>query len=49
VPTPHLNGGYTIFGEVVGGQNVVKKIENVKTGRGDRPMFEQKIIKAYVQ
>ena len=49
VPTPHLNGGYTIFGEVVKGQKVVKKIENVTTSAGDRPMFDQKIIRAYIK
>jgi len=49
VPTPHLNGGYTIFGEVISGQDVVRKIENAKTSRGDRPIKEQKIIKAYIK
>jgi len=49
VPTPHLNGGYTIFGEVVGGKEVVRKIENVSTGRGNRPLFDQVIQKAYVK
>jgi len=49
VPTPHLNGGYTIFGEVINGQEAVKKIENVTTARGDRPMFDQKIKKAYIK
>jgi len=49
VPTPHLNGGYTIFGEVISGQDVVRKIENTKTGRNDRPLSEQKIIKAYIK
>jgi len=48
-PTPWLNGGYTIFGEVVKGQDVVKKIENTPTARGDRPVQEQKILKAYVK
>ena len=49
VPTPHLNGGYTIFGEVVSGQKVVRKIENVSTGRADRPLFDQVIKKAYIK
>jgi len=47
--TPWLNGGYTIFGEVVSGQDAVSKIENTKTARGDRPVVEQKIIKAYIK
>ncbi|NKQ40338.1 MAG: peptidylprolyl isomerase [Sulfurovum sp.] len=47
--TPHLNGGYTIFGEVTKGQDVVRKIENTKTARGDRPVSKQKIIKAYIK
>jgi len=46
--TPFLNGGYTIFGEVVSGQKVVRKIENTKTGRADRPVVEQKMIKVFV-
>jgi len=50
VPTPHLNGGYTIFGEVVSGQDTVQKIENVDVSRGaNRPLFDQKIIKAYIK
>ena len=48
-PTPWLNGGYTIFGEVIEGQDVVKKIENTPTGRADRPLKEQKILKAVVK
>jgi peptidylprolyl isomerase len=50
VPTPHLNGGYTIFGEVIAGQEVVKKLENVDVSRArNRPLFDQKIIKAYIK
>jgi len=48
-PTPWLNGGYTIFGEVIQGQDVVKKIENTPTGRADRPLHDQKILKAVVR
>jgi len=48
-PTPWLNGGYTIFGKVISGQDVVKKIENVSTGAGDRPLFKQVIKKAYIK
>ena len=47
--TPWLNGGYTIFGEVVSGQDVVQKIENSKTAVADRPVSEQKMIKVYVK
>jgi peptidylprolyl isomerase len=49
VPASHLNGGYTIFGEVIKGQKTVKKMENVTTARGDRPMFDQVIKKAYIK
>ncbi len=48
-PAPWLNGGYTIFGKVIKGQNVVQKIDNVTTGPGDRPMFDQTIKKAYLK
>lgn len=49
VPTPHLNMRHTIFGEVTAGYDVVKKIEAVQTGLGDRPVEPVKILKAYVK
>jgi len=48
VPTPWLNGRHTIFGEVVDGFDVVKKIESVKTGRFNKPLKKIYIIKALV-
>lgn len=49
--TPWLNGGYTIFGYVKDKKSyeVVKKLENVKTGYGDKPTQKQTIIKAYIK
>ena len=49
-PTPHLNGKHTIFGEVVSGQDVVRKMENVSVAPGsNKPLFDQKIKKAYIK
>ena len=48
-PAPHLNGGYTIFGKVIKGEDTVRKIENVTTGAMDRPLFDMKIKKAYLK
>ena len=36
--TPHLDGQYTVFGEVEEGLDVVEMIQNSATGRGDRPV-----------
>jgi peptidyl-prolyl cis-trans isomerase B (cyclophilin B) len=36
--TPHLDGQYTVFGEVEDGLDVVEMIQNSPTGRADRPV-----------
>ena len=48
-PAPWLNMSHTIFGEVVEGYDVVERIEDCQTEGQDRPVPEQKIIKAYLQ
>ena len=45
---PHLDGSYTIFGEVVQGLEVVDKIASIKTSGkegGDRPLEDIHIVK----
>ena len=45
---PHLDGDYTVYGEVVEGMNVVDKIAAAQRDRFDRPLQDIKIISAKV-
>ncbi|MBS1494192.1 MAG: peptidylprolyl isomerase [Bacteroidetes bacterium] len=47
-PQGRLDGGYSIFGEVIEGMDVVSAIGKVKTGLNDRPVEDVKIIKATI-
>ena len=46
--TPHLDGDYTVFGEVIEGLDIVEKISKTKTGQNDRPIEDIKVIKAEI-
>jgi peptidylprolyl isomerase len=43
--TPHLDGDYTVFGEVVEGMDVVDEIQQVATNPSDRPVDDVVIKK----
>jgi len=47
--TPHLDQGYTVYGEVVKGIDIVDQIASVQTSKGrdiDRPLQDVRIIRA---
>lgn len=44
--TPHLDGEYTVFGEVIKGLEIVTNISRKKTGKLDRPLEDIRILKA---
>ena len=46
--TPHLDGQYTVYGEVVDGMDVVEKIQAVPVDDNSRPLEDVRIIKAVV-
>ena len=47
--TPHLDGQYTVFGEVVSGLDVVDAIQQVPTDENDRPLEDVRILKARIK
>jgi len=47
--TPHLDGQYTVFGEVTKGLEVVDAIQNVSRDENDRPLKDVRILRVYVK
>jgi len=46
--TPHLDGEYSVFGEVTDGLDIVTKISKAQTDPNDRPVVDIRIIKAEI-
>ena len=44
--TPHLDGQYTVFGEVVEGMDVIDRIQRKDTDDNDRPVYDVRILHA---
>ena len=46
-PCPHLDGAYTVFGEVTEGMEVLEAIQKVETDEYDRPLEDVRMLKVY--
>ncbi len=46
---PHLDGSYTVFGQVIDGMKVVNSIQKVKTDANDRPVEDVKVLRMVVE
>ena len=47
--TPHLDGQYTVFGEVIEGLEVVGAIQGMKTDKNDRPLEDVKVLRMTIE
>ena len=47
--TPHLDGSYTVFGEVIKGIEVVNAIQQVDTDNNDRPIEDVRILNVVIK
>lgn len=47
--TPHLDGSYTVFGEVTKGIEVVNAIQQVDTDNNDRPIEDVRILNVVIK
>ncbi len=45
--SPHLDGQYTVFGEVVSGMEVLEAIQKVATDANDRPLEDVRMLRVY--
>lgn len=46
--TPHLDGQYTVFGEVTEGLDIVDRIQQMATDKNDRPVNDVRILRVKI-